>query len=260
MFELADVSVRFGPVMALSGIGLTVSRGELVTIAGPNGAGKSTLLRVLAGLEKGASGTLLLEGTPLQAWQRPALARRLAYVAQQTRMIFPYSAREVVLMGRLPHQQGRFFDSTQDASTVSEAMETTDCLQLADRVFHTLSGGEQQLVLLASALAQQPEILLLDEPTAFLDLRHQLQIGRILRRLHQREGLTIVLATHDLSLADKVSDRLLLLKAGALMAEVAGAASRTSGLTAELIGRLFGLEAVDVERAGQRRIEVRFGE
>jgi iron complex transport system ATP-binding protein len=160
----------------------------------------------------------------------------VAYLPQQAQILFPYSAWEVVSMGRLPHQAGSFFETAEDRRKVREALELTDCLALADRPFQELSGGEQQLICLAAALAQEPEVLLLDEPTVFLDLKHQLQVFEILDRLHRLRQVTIVLVTHDLRLAAAGCRRLVLLKQGRVVADLTPGAG---GLPASLLEDVF---------------------
>ena len=200
-------------------IDIEIARGEIVGIIGPNGAGKSTLLKILGGLLAHWTGDALFKNRSLHQWNRRQLAQQIAYVPQHTHIAFPYSVREVVLMGRLPHQGASFFETGEDLDQVDQALRMTDSLELSDRYFNELSGGERQLVVLASALAQEPDTLLLDEPTVFLDLKHQLLICRILKTLHETRQLTLVLVTHDLNLAQSFCDRIFFLKHGRVMAE-----------------------------------------
>jgi iron complex transport system ATP-binding protein len=159
------------------------------------------------------------------------------------------------MMGRLPHQEGSFFESERDFRKVEEALEATDSLELAARPFNALSGGERQLVVLAGALAQEPAILLLDEPTAFLDLKHQLQIHRILDRLHARGDVTLILATHDLNLAQSFCTRLILLKRGQLVADLPRSAQGgPPELTAEILERVFDVSAEELAVQGRQQI------
>jgi len=209
----------WGARTALAGLDFVVEKGDVVGVVGPNGAGKSTLIRVLGRLLRGWTGEVDFDGRPLSAWKAGELARRVAYVPQQTHLVFPFTAREVVIMGRLPHRSGSFFERPEDAAAVAGALARVDAGDLADRPFGELSGGEQQRVVLASALAQRPEVLLLDEPTVHLDLRHQLQLAHILRELHAEGGLTLVLATHDLELATSFCTRVLMLRGGELRHE-----------------------------------------
>ncbi|GAB4112470.1 MAG: heme ABC transporter ATP-binding protein [Acidobacteriota bacterium] len=236
LFAVEDLVVRYGDHPVLQGVGLQIRQGERIGLLGPNGAGKTTLLKVLCRLLPASSGSVLFRGLPLAQWDRWEYARRVAYLPQQSQILFPYSAWEVVSMGRLPHQAGSFFESAEDRRKVREALELTHCLALAGRPFQELSGGEQQLVCLAAALAQEPEVLLLDEPTVFLDLKHQLQVFEILDRLHRLRQVTIVLVTHDLRLAAAGCRRLVLLKQGRVAADLVPG---PGGLPASLLEDVF---------------------
>lgn len=243
LFSVRELVVRYGAVPALRGLDFQVAPGERIGLLGPNGAGKTTLLRCLCRLLDPTSGSIEFLGQALQKWERRAFARRVAYLPQQVRLLFPYSAWEVVSMGRFPHQAGVFFESPEDRQSIREALELTGTLPLAARQFPELSGGEQQLVCLAAALAQHPDVLLLDEPTVFLDLRHQLQVFEILNRLHQARRVTLILVTHDLNLARSCCDRLLLLKEGRLAAELAGP---NRGIPAEMLEAVFDVSTAQI--------------
>jgi ABC-type cobalamin/Fe3+-siderophores transport system ATPase subunit len=260
IYRARGLGYRFGGLHALDDLSFAIRAGEILGVVGPNGAGKTTLLRILCGLLRGWSGDLAFRGRPIGAWDRRAFARRVAYLPQQAGIAFPYTAREVVLMGRLPHQNGGFFESDEDHRRVEEALRLTDCEKFSRRLYHDLSGGEQQLVGLASALAQDPTVLLLDEPTVFLDLRHQLQIYRILKDLHDARGLTLVVVTHDLDLAESFCSRLLVLKGGALAADIPAAGDSGPEITSDLIERVFGVRASESRsEGGRRRISVWYG-
>ena len=222
IYELSGLHFQYGHFKVLRNISLKIAKGEILGIVGPNGAGKTTLLRILCGLLSGWTGQLTFMDRTFRYWERRALARLIAYLPQQTRMAFPYTVREVALMGRMPHQTGSFFDTRADHDRVEEVLRLTDSLHLSDRYFQDLSGGEQQLVSLASALAQDPSVLLLDEPTVFLDLKHQLQIYRILKELHDEQGLDLIVVTHDLNLAQSFCDRLIFMKSGEIAADILG--------------------------------------
>lgn len=208
----------------------------LVAIAGPNGAGKSTMLGAMAGLRAPYRGSCLYRGIEVSAWKRREFAKRVAFLPQSVRIEFPFTVEEVVMMGRTPYARG-WTESAQDREAAARAMEETDTSLFRNRDFRTLSGGERQRVILASALAQEPETLLLDEPTTFLDLKHQLSLYRLLARLAQR--MLIVSVTHDLNLALRFSDRILLLDNGRL----AGEGATAQVLTAECVERVFGVHA-----------------
>src|SRR5690606_11118039 len=201
LFEIKGLCHCFGAHAVLYDLDLSIRPGEVVSILGPNGAGKTTLIRILCRLQQGWQGEILYQNKPLREWPRREFARQVACVPQQVNVSFSFTARDVVLMGRLPHQKGQFFETAEDVIRVREKLSLTGALSLENRYFHDLSSGERQLVVLASALAQVLEILLLDEPTAFLDFKHQLEVYRILKQQHQEQGTTLVLITHDLNLA-----------------------------------------------------------
>lgn len=201
VIDTESLTVRYGPIVALSDVSLHVGRGSTVAIVGPNGSGKSTLLRVLSGVLPPAAGRVFLGGQELRCIARRDVARRVAVVPQDTVLDFPFSVAEVVLMGRAPHL-GRFgFPGTKDLTVARDAMARTGVAALAGRSLQALSGGERQRVVIARALAQEPEVLLLDEPTSHLDIRHQVEIYDLMADLNAERGLTIVSVLHDLNLA-----------------------------------------------------------
>jgi iron complex transport system ATP-binding protein len=236
----------------LHGVSLFARQGEIVGILGPNGSGKTTLLKLLAGVLRPASGRVLLDGHDLAASTRAGIARRLAVVPQHTSPAFDYTVLEIVLMGRYPHL-GRFeVEGPADLRIAREAMEATGTSDLEDRRFDTLSGGEQQRVAIASALAQAPDVLLLDEPTSSLDLAYQLDIAALVARLNRERGATIVLSTHDLNFAASVCHALVLLREG----RVAASGPIADALTPATIREVYGVDA-DVthhDRAGHLTI------
>lgn len=217
MFVLRKVGMSYGEARVLSDISVEFSRGNLITIVGPNGAGKSTLLGVMMGLRPQHSGEVFLEDRAIENWSRPALAKKVAFVPQNVKIDFPFSCEQVVLMGRTPHSD-HMFETEGDLAAAERAMSFTDTLHLRGRDFRSLSGGEKQRVILASALAQEPEALLLDEPTTFLDLKHQIAIYELIRNL-ARDGMLIVAVTHDLALATAYSDRVVVLSSGRVAAD-----------------------------------------
>ena len=208
----------------------------LITIAGPNGAGKSTLLGILAGLRAPYRGSCTYEGKEIRQWPRRDFARHVAFLPQSVRLEFPFTAEEVVLMGRTPYASG-WFQTEEDRSAAEEAMKTTDTLAFRARDFRTLSGGERQRVILASALTQRPRVLLLDEPATHLDLRHQLALYRLLGEL--AKTLLVVAVTHDLNIALQFSDRVMMLADG----RIAGDGAPQDVLNPELIAQVFGVQA-----------------
>lgn len=202
---------------AVKDVSFQLGRGEILGLIGPNGSGKTTLLRLLAGILKPQEGLVSLGGQDLQKLSRREAARRIAYVPQQSSWAFPFSVQEVVLMGRSPHLGMIRWEGPRDWEVVKQALGATDTLSLAERPVNELSGGELQRVIIARALAQEPRILLLDEPTAHLDLDHQAAVLEILRELNQNQELTILLVSHDINLAANFCQRLLLMHQGEVM-------------------------------------------
>ena len=227
----------------LDDVSLEVRSGDLLGILGPNGSGKTTLLNILAGALAPDRGEVRLDSRPISAWARRDVARRLALVPQHTHAPFDFSVLDVVLMGRYPHLGPFALEGPADLAIARAALQATGTDAFEDRPFHTLSGGEQQRVAIASALAQSPRLLLLDEPTTSLDLGHQLEVERLLARLNREHGVTLVLSTHDLNLAAALCRQLILLKAGRVIA----AGPTEAVLTPASIGALYGVEA-EVER------------
>jgi len=208
----------------------------LISIAGPNGAGKSTLLGILAGLRSPYRGSCTYAGREIRQWPKREFARKVAFLPQSVRLEFPFTAEEVVLMGRTPYARG-WFQTDEDRSAAQDAMTITDTLPFRGRDFRSLSGGERQRVILASALTQRPEALLLDEPETHLDLRHQLSLYRLLADLSK--SLLVVAVTHDLNLALQFSHRVMVLEDG----RIAGDGAPAEVLNPSLIARVFGVHA-----------------
>lgn len=236
--QTVDLAFGYGSKEAIRGISLAFRQGECVSVIGPNGAGKSTLIKCLAAIHKPRKGTVLAGGKPLFALPPKERAKRIGYVPQQTAMTFPLTVTETVLLGRRPYV--RWGVSDEDLRIAGRILEDLDLARLADRYVDELSGGERQKVLLARALAQQPGILLLDEPIAALDIRHQLGVLEKVRQLARRDGTLIVMILHDLELASRYSDRIVLMKNGEIYA--AGAPDRV--LTAEHIRDVYGVETL----------------
>lgn len=246
-FETRALTMRYGAAEVLSSVSLSFPRAEMVSLTGPNGAGKSTLLGIMAHLRGGFSGECLFRGQPVTRWPRAEFARRVAFVPQALRIDFPFTAEQVVLMGRTPYAGG-LFETPQDWAAVERALLLTDTAAFRHRDFRSLSGGERQRVVLASALAQEPEALLLDEPTSFLDLEHQLSIYRLLRRLVDEQHILVIAVTHDLNLAATFSHRVLALKHGRLLAD----AAPCDALSTQRIREIFAVDAEWVHRADGR--------
>jgi len=219
VFQLRDLHFGYTSVPVLQDLSTEIGAGEFVALIGPNGAGKSTLLKIMAGLIRGYNGTVELLGKGLPAWNLRDLARTIAFVPQETHMVFPFTATEIVMMGRLPHRRGFLTDNPRDVEWSREVMALTDTSSVATKIFNQLSGGERQRVVLASALAQNPDVLLLDEPTVYLDLKHQLQFYDILERLNADRGLTIISVTHDVNLAARYARRMIAIRSGKFVAD-----------------------------------------
>ena len=201
----------------LHDVSLEVAPGELLAIVGPNGAGKSTLLRILGGSLRPWQGKVDLLGAPLDSYPRREVARRMAFVSQDTPVAFSFTVLEVVLMGRAPHLGAMHFESRRDLALARDALSRLGVLDLAARSIQELSGGERRRVFLARAFAQEPRVALLDEPTAHLDLRHIAETFAVLAELRSERGLAVVATLHDLNAAALYADRVLLLKDGASM-------------------------------------------
>jgi len=248
--------------LVLSDVTASVSRGALVGILGPNGSGKTTLLRLLAGLVSPLEGRVLLDGTDMRTLRRRDLSTRMALVPQETQLAFEYTVLEMAVMGRYPHLGAFEIEGPDEIEVARDALRQTGTLHLESRWFNTLSGGEKQRVVIASALAQLErrlrdpfssesgeegsrnrfsEILLLDEPTASLDLAYQLEIRSVLARLNESRGLTVVVSTHDLNFAAGLCRELILLDRGRVLA----AGPTDSMLEGTLIRKLYGVE-VDI--------------
>ena len=200
------------------GASLGLRRGTLAALIGANGSGKSSLIRLLGGLIAPKRGEVLFEGVPLRALEPRARARRIAYVPQTSASVFPLTALEVVLMGRSPYTARFRFENEHDLAIAHDALAAIDASHLATRSVTELSGGERQLVALARALAQEPECLLLDEPSAALDLKHRAGLIRHLRRLRDERGITALIVTHDLQLLDPAFDQVFAMRCGIIMA------------------------------------------
>jgi cobalamin transport system ATP-binding protein len=203
----------------VDGISLSVNDGTILGLLGPNGAGKTTLLRLLAGTLKPSAGDVRLHGASLSRLSRREIARHIAVVPQETHSTFDYSAFDIVLMGRYPHLRAFELEGPADLAIARDAMASTETLELGDRPYATLSGGEKQRVVIASALAQAAAVLLLDEPTASLDPRFQLEIADLLRRLNRDRRTTMVVSTHDLNFASSICTDLLLIRHGRILAQ-----------------------------------------
>jgi iron complex transport system ATP-binding protein len=238
----------------LRDVAFQVAPGEMVGLIGPNGAGKSTLIKIISGLWAGAKGQITLLDKPLKRYSTRQIAQIIAQVPQITALDFPFSVHQIVMMGRNPYLSRFELETQHDRQIVQRAMQRTHTLDLADRLIGTLSGGERQRVLIARALTQEPRLLLLDEPTANLDIQHQIGILDLVRDLVQHDGLGAVAAVHDLELAARFCDRLVLLRDGSVLAN----GTPASVLTADYLRRAYDVEsrAYPDPVTGQLRIAV----
>jgi iron complex transport system ATP-binding protein len=251
LLQADDVTFGYGDTPVLYGVSLAVPAGGLVGLIGPNGSGKTTLLRLLAGTRRPSTGRVLLDGRPIASLPRAAIARRMAVVPQETHLAFDYTVLEVALMGRYPHLGAFAIEGPVDVGVARAALAATGAAEFESRLFSTLSGGEKQRVIIAAALTQisaaagsaAGSILLLDEPTAALDLKYQLAVAALLESLHRDRGLTIVVSTHDLSFAARLCRTLVMLKNG----RVLSSGETETILTPERIRALYEVD-VDVIR------------
>jgi iron complex transport system ATP-binding protein len=249
MLQANDVSFAYRREYVLREVSMQATRGAIVGLLGPNGSGKTTLLRILAGILTPAAGRVTFDDQSLERMTRRDLARRVAVVPQDTQAIFDFSVLDMVLMGRYPHLGPFALEGAADLAIAREALAATGTTAFESRRFSTLSGGEKQRVVIAGALAQESDLLLLDEPTAALDLRYQIEIASLLGRLNRQRGTTMIVSTHDLNLAAALCERVVLLKQGRVIAQ--GGTRDT--LTAQNIRLLYDVEA-DVtfhDRAGR---------
>ncbi len=214
---LRNIELRYGDSTILQDISLTVSSGELLIIIGPNGAGKTSLLKIIAGLLNPSTGTTEIFSHHISSYSRRELAKKIAVVPQEIPLDFPFTVLETVLMGRAPHLGLLGFEQKHDNEKAWQAMEFTDVTHLADRRLHHLSGGERQRVIIARALCQDPEIILLDEPTAALDLAHQIHIMDLLERFRSKRQSTIIMVSHDLNLAAMYGEPVVLMQDGRIV-------------------------------------------
>ena len=217
--SLRGVTAGYGEsAPQLDDVDLTLGAGELVCVLGPNGAGKTTLVRVASGVLDASRGDVRLLGASLNSLTRAEIARSLAVVEQQQELAMGFTVHDVVTMGRAPHQGTWMRPSDRDATIVAEALRRCDLVDLASRPAHALSGGEQKRVAIARALVQEPKVLLLDEPGAFLDVRHQLDLYELLASEVKERELACLIVMHDLNVAAQFADRIVLMKNGRVVA------------------------------------------
>jgi iron complex transport system ATP-binding protein len=215
--ETHNLSHSYGSLSVLSNISFSVQKGDFFIIIGPNGSGKTTLMKTISGIEKFQNGRLKILEHPMRHYSRKALARTIAFVPQMVLEDIPFTVMEVVLMGRSPYLGILGMEEKEDLEIAKQAMAFTKVEYLAGRKLDQLSGGERQRVFIARAICQQPQIILLDEPTASLDLAHQVRVMDLMERLKEEKGVTVVMVSHDVNLASMYGNRLLLLKNGQIV-------------------------------------------
>jgi iron complex transport system ATP-binding protein len=243
--KVKNVEFGYNSTLVLEGISMDLDRSEIIGIVGPNGAGKSTLIRCIDRILTPGGGTILLDETDISTLSRMEIARKMGYVPQTTTRVFPATVFDTVLMGRRPHLGWK--SSEEDVDKVLEILELLGIMEFAMRDFNEISGGQQQKVLIARALAQEADILLLDEPTSNLDIRHQLEVMEIMTNIVRKKGISAVMAIHDLNLASRYTSRILMMNGGRIFA----AGDPESVLTSENIRRAYGVEAM-VKSDGER--------
>ena len=209
-----EISFSYDQETVLRSISINIKSQEFIGVIGPNGSGKSTLLKLLGGVLKPDSGQIFFKGKNYIDYQRKQLAQSITWVPQEHPMVFPFKVSEIVLMGRHPYLSAFTFEGEDDIEIARSAMKQTQTLQFAERGFNEISGGEKQRVVIAGAIAQEPELMILDEPTSALDIKYQIQILNILKTLNENKKTTVILAMHDLHLAAKYCTRLILLEEG----------------------------------------------
>lgn len=214
ILEVSNLTCRYDDLVAVKNVSFGVSRGEFLGIIGPNGSGKSTILRSIARVLKPTSGRITLNGQDIFNLTTKELARQIAVVPEDTTVSFSFTVLDIVMMGRAPYMKRFELETDNDLEIARRAMKMTDTLSLENRFINELSSGEKQRVIIAQSLAQEPKIILLDEPTAHLDINHEIEIFDLLKRLQNEMGLTIIVVSHDINLASEYCQRLILLKNG----------------------------------------------
>ena len=254
MIRVENLQCGYSDHPVLNGISFCIESGELVGVLGPNGSGKTTLLLALSGITPIQAGSVEITGEPIGRLRPKQRARRMAVIAQDGDVRFPFSCEEVVKMGRFPHQKRWQMDSARDGAVVRRALQLTDTASLADRFITAISGGEKQRVFMARALAQETDILLLDEATSAMDIHRKLQIFRVLQDLNQEDGLTVVAVLHDVNLAALFCRRIIFFSEGKIVAD----GSTDSVLTPEILEEVYRTKVLVLDIAGTGKRQVVF--
>ena len=252
MLEVRDISVSFDQRKVIDGVSLELHSGEIVALLGPNGAGKTTLLRALNGTVPVRQGEILLEGAPLARLSRREIARNVSVVAQENETKFPVTVTEFVLAARFARGAAYGWETAEDIAAAQKALELCDLGEFGERLMNALSGGERQRVVLARALAAETKVLLLDEPTANLDLAHQAMMFRLVRERCRDAGASAIVITHDLNLASEFADMVILLKDGKLQAR----GTPAEVLTIENLQRVYDVQVLLDENPASGKVRV----
>lgn len=236
VIEGTDAGYSYNDISAVKDLSFRIEKGSFIAIAGPNGSGKTTLLKMMSGLVRPGTGSVFFYGKDIKTIRRRDIARKSAWVPQSPEPVFGYRVKDLVMMGRAPHQGFLGLETRLDRKIANESMEQTDTLDLKDRFLTDLSGGELQRVFIARALCQSDELLLLDEPTSSLDPAHQIQIMNVLKELAKKRGSTIVMVSHDLNLCSSFAESLMLMKSGS----IAGSGPPESVLNCHMLKDVYG--------------------
>ena len=240
LFQAENLTCGYGGPPVIQGVSFCLLAADFLGVIGPNGCGKSTLIRALTGILKPAAGRVALRGHDVSGLSRRDVARQVAVIPQDTTVLFGFTVLEMVLMGRSPHLKRLQRAGERDIELATEALRRTDLTHLADRKMTELSGGERQRAVIARALAQEPEVLLLDEPDSHLDVGHQVEIFDLLQDLNRTRGLTLLCVSHDLNLSSAYCQRLMLMQEGRLIAS----GPPEEIITPEYIRAVYGVDAV----------------
>lgn len=246
-FEVHGLSLTLGGTRILDNISFTLDKGEFLSIVGPNGAGKSSLLKCIGRLYREYTGSVMLDGMQLAAMPPRMIAQRIAWVHQTSSDLLPFTVREFASMSRYPWQKSFSGETSKDRETIDNALETAGISELADRQLDSLSGGERQRALIAAALAQSTDILYLDEPTSFLDYRHQAETLALIEKINKEQGITVIMVTHDINLALHGADNIIALKHGKVMWQ----GKSTDIINGDLLSEIFETEFCSFKSAGQ---------
>ncbi len=254
ILDIDDISYDYTGSVVIEEIGFQVAAGEVFGILGPNGSGKTTLLKILNRNLRSKTGTVLIEHEDLSRLTKNEIAKRMAVVPQNNEISFAFTVTDIVMMGRMPSLERFQMESEEDLRIVFDAMEKTKTLQFANRFINQLSGGERQRAIIARALAQQPKIILMDEPTLHLDVNHQLEVLDMVHRLSREQGMTVIIVSHDLSLVARYCDKMILIHDHRI--EAAGGVDAV--LTPENMRKVFNIEAsLDYdERIGKNTVTI----